>query len=180
MNSLTEKALNMVFVSKNIERRCKYCTKTVKKNINNEGRFKGYYRTCGTKECLQQQYLDKHINESKRKLKNPKNLTCFSCGENFTAIYSNHKRFCLECVPDKTWRNRAKLYLVGKKKWDELLILQKNKCVLCDKIPETVDHCHNSGKVRGLLCGACNMQISKMDSDKEWLKRALVYIGKGK
>lgn len=166
----------MVFISQNKIRKCKYCDNPPKVNMSS-GRNKGYYKTCGSEVCLRKQYDDKFVNEAKRRLNNPKDLVCICCGEEFIAIYSNHKRYCLACVPDKSWRNRARHYLVGKKKWDELLQKQNNTCVLCDRNPEVVDHCHKSGEVRGLLCGACNTQIAKMDFDRQWLKKALTYIG---
>lgn len=45
-------------------RNCKYCSKPAKKNIIN-GRNKGYLRTCGSEECLTEQYRDKGVNSRK-------------------------------------------------------------------------------------------------------------------
>ena len=54
---------------------------------------------------------------------------------------------------------------------------QNNKCKLCSRNPETVDHCHKTGRIRGLLCGKCNIQLSQLDRDLKWLKRAFDYVG---
>lgn len=47
----------MVFVSQNKVRKCKYCENQPKINMSS-GRNKGYYKTCGSIECLRKQYDD--------------------------------------------------------------------------------------------------------------------------
>lgn len=44
--------------------------------------------------------------------------------------------------------------------------------------PETfhVDHCHTSNKVRGLLCGGCNVGIGMFREDKAIFLAALAYL----
>lgn len=39
-----------------------------------------------------------------------------------------------------------------------------------------VDHCHNSKRVRGLLCVACNSAIGQMDDSVERLAAAIRYL----
>lgn len=167
----------MVFVSKNLDRKCKWCNNKPKRNVTKEGRFKGYYRTCGNKKCATMQYRSSVINFKKITLKSKTECVCCLCGNIFIKRHANHKMYCIECVPDNTWRGRAKKYGIGKKQWDSLLEKQCNECALCSRNPEVVDHCHKTGKVRGILCGYCNMQIVKIDTDKEWLKRSLNYLG---
>jgi hypothetical protein len=41
-----------------------------------------------------------------------------------------------------------------------------------------VDHCHESGEVRGLLCTACNTALGKMNDDTERLQKAINYLKK--
>lgn len=166
----------MVFVSKNLKRKCKYCDKEPKKNLTS-GRNKGYYTTCGSEECLKAQYKDHHVCVLKGKLNKPENMKCAICGDTFEKKSSNHKRYCLECVPDKSWRGRAQRYGIGKKQWDLLLQKQNHKCALCEKNPEVVDHCHKEGIVRGLLCNSCNIGLKILDSCPDFLQRALKYVG---
>lgn len=170
----------MVFVSKNLIRICKYCSNSVKENINfiqknGKPRKKGYYRTCGSKECTKKQYKDLNVCKEKGRAKNPINHICVICGDAFKNISSNHKRFCIQCVPDKSWRGRAQRYYVGKPQWELLLKNQNNKCALCERNPEVIDHCHDSGKIRGLLCNACNVLIKFIDMPKEYIKNAFKY-----
>ena len=39
-----------------------------------------------------------------------------------------------------------------------------------------IDHCHETGKVRGLLCSKCNIALGNFDDDIETLKRAISYL----
>jgi len=39
-----------------------------------------------------------------------------------------------------------------------------------------VDHCHQTGKIRGLLCFKCNMRLGYFNDDIALLKKALRYM----
>ncbi len=39
-----------------------------------------------------------------------------------------------------------------------------------------VDHCHKTGKVRGLLCVSCNSAIARMDEIPDWCEMATAYL----
>ena len=41
-----------------------------------------------------------------------------------------------------------------------------------------VDHCHESGQVRGLLCTNCNMGLGKFKHNIKWLIAAIEYLVK--
>jgi len=40
----------------------------------------------------------------------------------------------------------------------------------------TVDHCHASGVVRGLLCKPCNIAVGCMKDNAEWIRKMADYI----
>lgn len=40
----------------------------------------------------------------------------------------------------------------------------------------SVDHCHKTGKVRGLLCSNCNTAIGLLKEDINVLKNAINYL----
>jgi len=63
---------------------------------------------------------------------------------------------------------------------------QGGVCAICNQ-PETavirgktlslaVDHCHDSGKVRALLCSACNTGIGSLKHDRDLLQKAIAYL----
>ena len=176
----------MVFVSKNAEIKiCKYCDRPAKEAFkkilqkNGKKRKKGFYRTCGSAECQTQQYRDSQICAKKGISRQLKDYECAICYNKFKPISPPHKRYCLECVPDKSWRGRANRYGIGKKQWDELIEKQNYKCALCERNPEVVDHCHTNHYVRGLLCNYCNTHIKFLDMPNEFQQRAKEYISNG-
>jgi len=62
-----------------------------------------------------------------------------------------------------------------------MLIDQNNTCAICDvKHFDTkklhVDHCHSTGKVRGLLCSNCNNGMGKLGDSIERLELVINYL----
>ena len=63
---------------------------------------------------------------------------------------------------------------------------QKGRCAICDKHQANskttfhVDHDHETGKVRGLLCGVCNSQLSRTRKDPELNQKAQDYLNQYK
>ncbi len=39
-----------------------------------------------------------------------------------------------------------------------------------------VDHCHATGRIRGLLCNLCNTSLAPLERDRGWLQDALAYL----
>lgn len=68
-----------------------------------------------------------------------------------------------------------------------MLKRQGGKCKICFS-PETrvskdgtpfklaIDHCHDTGEVRGLLCGTCNRGLGYFMDDAELLRTATLYL----
>ncbi len=70
-------------------------------------------------------------------------------------------------------------YGISFEDFEHLRKQQKNLCALClKKLPLTVDHCHKTGRVRGLLCGNCNRGIGCLKENLATLKRAINYLQK--
>lgn len=59
---------------------------------------------------------------------------------------------------------------------------QAGKCFICGEIPLQTrlfaDHCHMSGKPRGLLCIKCNMGLGAFNDDIGLMAKAISYIEK--
>lgn len=54
---------------------------------------------------------------------------------------------------------------------------QQGLCAICEKErPLVVDHCHDTGQVRGMLCVTCNLAIGYFEDDVEALRRAIAYL----
>ncbi|MFE2582007.1 endonuclease VII domain-containing protein [Streptomyces sp. NPDC059378] len=60
---------------------------------------------------------------------------------------------------------------------DELIASQRGVCCICLSAPAThVDHCHNTGRVRGVLCFNCNSGLGLLKDDPEAMYRAAAYL----
>lgn len=88
-------------------------------------------------------------------------------------------------VRAKNWQNSKgaefyylRKYSLTKQNLENLYILQENKCKICKKEFKklNVDHCHTSGKVRGLLCSNCNTGLGLFKDNSEFLQSALLYL----
>ena len=58
---------------------------------------------------------------------------------------------------------------------------QSHLCAICNGIDDrgaklAVDHCHNTGKIRGLLCRKCNVALGYLNDDIVLLESALNYL----
>lgn len=74
-------------------------------------------------------------------------------------------------------------------RYNTIFSQQNGVCAICGR-PETAkgihgrirrlatDHCHSSGKIRGLLCGRCNSGIGYFQDNTESLKEAVKYLEK--
>lgn len=89
--------------------------------------------------------------------------------------------------PEKALNTELKArYGIGLDAYTELLTAQNGVCAICNR-PETqrirgkvirlaVDHCHKTGKVRGLLCSSCNMALGQINEDPAVLIGMLRYL----
>lgn len=64
----------------------------------------------------------------------------------------------------------------------EMLVTQKECCAICGEHQDkkgkllAVDHCHSTGKVRGLLCLNCNIVLGHVKEDITILEKMVLYI----
>jgi hypothetical protein len=64
---------------------------------------------------------------------------------------------------------------------DQLIAQQGGVCAICKQPPAKgkvlhVDHCHKTGKVRGMLCHLCNSHLGLVDRDPAVLTRLTAYV----
>ena len=86
--------------------------------------------------------------------------------------------YCKACCSEwKREQNFKVRYKISIEEYEQMLVFQDKKCQICEEALEpkktVVDHCHTTGKVRGLLCYNCNNAIGFL---KENIRAALKLI----
>ena len=78
---------------------------------------------------------------------------------------------------EKNWRRFG--IVMTLQQFDRLVDEQCGVCRICQQAPvETlhVDHCHKTGRVRGLLCGECNRGLGNFRDSVRLLQAAVEYL----
>ena len=124
-----------------------------------------------------------HCGSKGTQLKNGKKV-CGKCGQKKTEndFYKTPRykdgleNHCIECDRNKDLERR---YGITTQHYQIMLTKQNHVCALCGKKGKkrlAVDHCHATGKVRGLLCHKCNTAIGILNEDVSLLRRAIDYL----
>lgn len=121
---------------------------------------------------------------------------CVECGAMFhpKTLKANSlglcSRACKEMARKKSGAARAghllRKYGITTEDYDRMLAEQGGGCAVCGATPTEqkakyrtflhVDHCHDTGAVRGLLCGEHNLLIGRFNDDPALLRKAADYI----
>lgn len=75
---------------------------------------------------------------------------------------------------------------ISEEEYNKVLKEQNNRCAICNNhdyrsgrlIKLSIDHCHDTLKFRGLLCGNCNRALGLLKDDVEVLKKAIEYLNR--
>lgn len=130
---------------------------------------------------------------------------CYSCGVNkpITEFSKNRTKkdglqeYCKPCRSahhQLKWKHRRpKATTEQKRRWllssyglttdsyNALLKAQSNRCAICHstdwgKPSPSIDHCHITGRVRGLLCNRCNRAMGMFRDNTDILFSAMKYL----
>lgn len=104
---------------------------------------------------------------------------CYTCGEyKGGTFFGPNEKNCLSCVIDLKEAASSRYMSTSLKSrygitlddYNDMFDKQKGKCDICKthqmKLNRKlcVDHCHTTGKVRGLLCNRCNSMLGGLES----------------
>ncbi|MGW7549049.1 endonuclease VII domain-containing protein [Streptomyces sp. NPDC054770] len=86
--------------------------------------------------------------------------------------------YCRACRAE---RNRVsyfkRKYGLTEAERDALIASQRGVCCICLSAPAAhVDHCHETGRVRGVLCFSCNAALGQFKDQPEVIRRAAAYV----
>lgn len=94
--------------------------------------------------------------------KNGRQSRCITC-------FAKRKR----CREDKLFSK----YGLFQDDYDRLYKTQNGVCKICGSSGSlVVDHCHRTGRVRGLLCSTCNRALGMLRDDVLILRAAIAYL----
>jgi len=90
--------------------------------------------------------------------------------------------------PEKRSEYVVKSYGLTLQKYDEMLAKQNGGCAICgSKVAKTqrngrfcVDHDHETGEIRGLLCAPCNRGIGLLQDNADILQAGAAYLRNAK
>lgn len=74
-------------------------------------------------------------------------------------------------------------YGITAKQYDTMLAQQGGGCAVCGTAPDGkrlhIDHCHQSGRVRALLCSPCNLALGQYEIARRRFEPYLIRYGDG-
>ena len=122
-----------------------------------------------TKEDINAYFLE-YYDKNKEKVK-----------EQARRYYENNKE---EIIKRTGAYARKRKYNLTQDQILDIFNSQNGLCSICEtKMDFTsrhthVDHCHTTGKIRGLLCSACNCGLGHFKDNKLLLQRSISYLEK--
>ncbi len=153
------------------------------------------------KHCHEEKALDDFYTD--RKARDGRRPECKACNlARRKAKYKENPRPYIDRVlkwqrdnPERVRANMDRFRASGKKKvsdrrshlkrnygltleaFDELLVSQGDGCAICGRTDaDNVDHDHETGEVRGILCFKCNVAIGLLDEDASRALSAGAYL----
>ena len=86
--------------------------------------------------------------------------------------------------PEKYLAYRVQKYGLTVEQYNKLLTEQNNCCKTCDSELDMgkhthIDHCHNTGEVRSILCAPCNQALGLLKEDASTMQRMIDYVSRG-
>ncbi len=119
---------------------------------------------------------------------------CKECSRERSRAYyrkNREKILSLQQEPQRWNRNKAlnyrghlkRTYGITPEQFDAMFAAQDSRCAVCraaepgSKLNRWhVDHCHDTGTVRGILCAQCNVMIAMSREDSSILEAGIRYL----
>ena len=129
--------------------------------------------------------------------------TCTKCGatKDITEFYkrggkqspNSRKNHCKECDKKRLAENYDSIkyreqhlqrsYGITLNEYNQMLLDQNHQCAVCGTTEPggkhgkfMVDHCHTTGRVRGLLCKRCNIALGEVEDNTQVLQSMIEYL----
>jgi hypothetical protein len=140
------------------------------------------------KEEIRQQ--EKRAKKKHRANMNPKQrrrereLHTKACAKIFANLNPERREEVREMRKQATRKFLIKRYGLTHGEFDEMLAAQNGACAICGRTDSGrkttenlhIDHCHKTGKIRGLLCDFCNNGLARFCDNPNLLRKAAAYL----
>lgn len=166
------------------------CTKCATEKPVAEFAFANKARTYRRGDCRSCQYEG----SKRRRLRDPDRWKAYTrkwSKENASKRREASARYRLN-HPDKPRADHVARYGISVGDYEQMVLAQAGVCAACGE-PErrvdprtkrtrrlAIDHCHDTGRVRGLLCTRCNTTLGVFNEDLVALARLLAYLAERK
>ncbi len=125
-------------------------------------------------------------NKEKRRLRKKARSIFYKDLQTKLAIPKKFKENYIAIGKESEYLSNRNRPLLSDSEYMYMQLGQKHVCAICKK-EETVknrgkirclaiDHCHTTGKVRGLLCSRCNTGLGLFKDNPEYLQNAITYL----
>lgn len=145
--------------------------------------LRGYCKSCDNKSRFQRLPVAKKPNKTSTFRDGVLvGRICSSCKKDLpiNEYYSEKNYHCKECCKQYARTSRHKVYGLSSIQFEEMKEAQDNRCAICGVSPQTrvlcIDHNHQTGMVRGLLCAPCNSALGLLKEDIALMTRAIDYL----
>ncbi|HYD09164.1 MAG TPA: endonuclease VII domain-containing protein [Acidimicrobiales bacterium] len=162
-----------------MDKRCRDCgeVKPVEDFYRHEGCRDGFRPEC--KACNLAEKARKH-----RENPEPARVRTRTWQEDNPDRYRENQRTFRESGGKKRSDRRSYLkrkYGISLEDYDAMLEAQDGRCAICGRLPRDdislhVDHHHDSGRLRGLLCFPCNVTVGLIREDRDRLRSIADYL----
>ncbi|MGQ4733406.1 endonuclease domain-containing protein [Streptomyces sp. Ju416(a)] len=139
-------------------------------------------RTCN--KCAQAKPLEQFPKRDKQTRK----YTCKPCYNEIRRTRGDYLRCNRTRKPEAPgagrWRGLKERYGLTREQYVALAAAQSGVCAMCQQPPKSVrplvvDHCHNTGVIRGLLCVYCNVAVGIHENHRHAAAAYLAAYGSG-
>ena len=135
-------------------------------------------------KCKQSKTLSEFWQKSEAKKDGTKSYrpVCKECGTK-QRLEKYHNEGGKEQQKKRAFRALMLSYGISEEIYEQERIKQDYKCLLCGAAEQDqhhgrlyVDHCHETGKYRGLLCNQCNLGLGGFRDNVNVLQKAIEYV----
>lgn len=104
---------------------------------------------------------------------------CNPCRKRAREYMQRKPRHLFITTPELSAKRPLYVHGISQEQYDTMLEAQDHLCFICridDGKRLHIDHCHNTGIIRGLLCTRCNQGIGCLRDSPDNLRKAIEYL----